>query len=120
MELTIIGATFYRAFWSAISRAIKTPPSSRFCYDLTLIRLKFGPPFSFFVASCVAPEEEPGGLGWAAQGRTELLLCVQKGSEGVGCLGCGKKKRGEEEMGQLGNMAQEGFGFVKSFIFSSF
>jgi hypothetical protein len=47
MELTIIGATFYRAFWSAISRAIKTPPSSRFCYDLTLIRLKFGPPFSF-------------------------------------------------------------------------
>jgi hypothetical protein len=38
----------------------------------------------------------------------------------VGHLGCGKKKRGEEEMGQLGNMAQEGFGFEKSFIFSSF
>jgi hypothetical protein len=48
------------------------------------------------------------------------VLRVQKGSDGVGLLGCGKKKRGEEEMGRLGNMAQEGFGFEKSFIFSIF
>jgi hypothetical protein len=120
MESRIIGVTFYRAFRSAISCPIRTPPSSRFHYDLTLIHLRFGPPFGFFIASCVAPEEEAGGISWAAQGRTGPVLHARTESSGGGCLGCGKKKRGEEEMGRLGNMAQEGFGFEQSFIFSSF
>jgi hypothetical protein len=38
----------------------------------------------------------------------------------MGHVGCGKKKRGEEELGRVGSMAQEDFGFEKSFIFSSF